>query len=261
MPNTGDTVGVVFPTLMPDLTDIADVQQAFTMYHMGIANWNGIDPASSNSVEGYYKSISASVSDLSLRPIGGGEVRSTEPVLVGPGNLPVPEGYIWLNPDETSQTYPQFPTVIYSPTDPSASLTMSNVGTIWINENSNTIYKPINVWDGTQWREVATSTTTVTTNMQLDSYTLVLSDAGKVIEMNSASANTLTIPPNSSVNFPIGTSIDVVQYGEGQTTIEAGAGVTLRSGGSKLKLTEQYSAATFYQKTTDEWIVLGDLTA
>lgn len=48
-------------------------------------------------------------------------------------------------------------------------------------------------------------------NEQNGDYTLVLTDAGKLIEMvNVAGSRTLTIPANSSVAFPIGTVITVV---------------------------------------------------
>lgn len=100
----------------------------------------------------------------------------------------------------------------------------------------------------------------VVTNTQTASYTLAASDAGKVIEMNVSSANNLTVPLNSSVAIPVGTSIDVVQYGSGQTTIVADGGVTILSSGSKLKLTSQYSAASLYKRGTDEWIAMGDLS-
>lgn len=101
----------------------------------------------------------------------------------------------------------------------------------------------------------------VVINTQTASYQLVLADAGEVIEMNVATANNLTVPLNSSVPFPIGTSIDIVQYGAGQTTIVATGGVTIRSSGNKLKLTGQYSAATLYKRGTDEWVAMGDLSA
>jgi hypothetical protein len=96
-------------------------------------------------------------------------------------------------------------------------------------------------------------------NTQTDSYTLVLTDAGKMITMNKATANNLTVPPNSSVAFPINSRIDVIQYGAGQTTIVAGSGVTIRSSGSKLKLTGQYSGASLWKKGTDEWVLVGDI--
>ena len=98
-------------------------------------------------------------------------------------------------------------------------------------------------------------------NTQTASYTAVLGDAGKVIELNNASANNFTVPLNSSVAFAVNTRIDLVQYGAGQTTIVATVGVTLRSSGSKLKLTGQYSGASLYKRGTDEWVVIGDLAA
>ena len=49
--------------------------------------------------------------------------------------------------------------------------------------------------------------------------------------MNVATANTLTVPPNSSVPFQVGTQVAVRQYGAGVTTLTAGAGVTIRSRG------------------------------
>lgn len=93
------------------------------------------------------------------------------------------------------------------------------------------------------------------------SQTAVIGDAGCIVEMNVASANNYTIPPNSSVAFPLNTRIDVTQYGAGQTTIVAGAGVTLRSVDAKLKLTKQYSGISLYKRGTDEWLVVGDLSA
>jgi hypothetical protein len=101
----------------------------------------------------------------------------------------------------------------------------------------------------------------VSLNTQTASYVLVLADAGKVVEQNVASANTLTVPPNSSVAFPIGTIIEVFQLGAGQITITAGAGVTMRSDGGKLKTTAQYASASLRKRATDEWVVAGDLSA
>lgn len=98
-------------------------------------------------------------------------------------------------------------------------------------------------------------------NTQTDSYTLVLTDAGKMITMNKATANNLTVPPNADVAFPINTRIDVIQYGAGQTTIVAGSGVTIRSADAKLKLNKQYSGASLWKKGTNEWILIGDTAA
>jgi hypothetical protein len=101
---------------------------------------------------------------------------------------------------------------------------------------------------------------TITTNTQTASYSLVLADNGKLILMNVATANNLTIPLNSSINFPVGTKIDVQQIGAGQTTIVATGGVTINSAGGALKLRLQYSGATLVQTATDVWSLFGDIT-
>lgn len=106
---------------------------------------------------------------------------------------------------------------------------------------------------------VYSTVTTVPENAQTGTtYTLVLSDAGKLVSLSNASAITLTIPTNASVAFPTNTRIDLLQYGAGQVTV-GGAGVTIRSSGSKLKLTGQYSGATLWKKGTDEWVLIGDI--
>ena len=92
-------------------------------------------------------------------------------------------------------------------------------------------------------------------------YTLALTDDGKVVEMNNASANTLTVPPNSSVAFPVGSQILVLQTGAGQTTLAAGVGVTVNSKDGNLKLSAQWCAATLIKRATDVWVVVGDLSA
>jgi hypothetical protein len=102
--------------------------------------------------------------------------------------------------------------------------------------------------------------TGIVTNRQTASYTLALGDSNDLVEMNVATANNLTVPLNSSVAFPIGTKIDIAQYGAGQTTVVATSGVTVRSAGGALKLSVQYSGATLVKIGTDEWYLFGDIT-
>ncbi len=94
-------------------------------------------------------------------------------------------------------------------------------------------------------------------NAQTASYTLVLSDDGKLVEMGVGSANTLTIPPNADVAFPVGTSIDILQTGSGKTQIVAGSGVTANSANG-LYLRAQWSAVTLIKRATNTWVVFGD---
>ncbi len=114
---------------------------------------------------------------------------------------------------------------------------------------------------------------TVTTNLGLKvdsltpisqktaSYTLSsLTERDDLIEMSSASALTLTIPPASAVDYPIGTSIDILQTGAGQVTIAAGAGVTVNATPG-LKLRTTWSSCTLFKRAQNTWVVYGDLTA
>jgi len=100
----------------------------------------------------------------------------------------------------------------------------------------------------------------VVTNRQTASYTLALTDVNDLVEMNVATANNLTVPLNSSIAFPIGTKIDIAQYGAGQTTVVATSGVTIRSAGGALKLAAQYSGGSLVKIATDEWYLFGDIT-
>jgi hypothetical protein len=100
----------------------------------------------------------------------------------------------------------------------------------------------------------------VTVNSQGGNYTLVLADDSAYVRMTSASANNLTVPANSSVAFPVGTSIAVRQAGAGVTTLVAGGGVTLNNPGSALTISKQNGTVQLIKVATDTWDLLGDLT-
>lgn len=100
---------------------------------------------------------------------------------------------------------------------------------------------------------------TLTANTVTDDYTLVLSDAGKVVEMNAATAKTITVPPNASVAFPTGTIIELCQVGAGTTSIAPGSGVTIRSLGSATDLQTQWATASLRKRATNEWVLTGEI--
>jgi hypothetical protein len=102
---------------------------------------------------------------------------------------------------------------------------------------------------------------TVTRNTQTASYTLVLGDAGKLVEISNAAGVTLTVPTNASVAFPTGTKIDLLQTGAGQVTVAGAGGVTVNSDQGNLKLTGQWSGATLVKRDTNTWVLIGNLTA
>jgi hypothetical protein len=94
-------------------------------------------------------------------------------------------------------------------------------------------------------------------------YTTVLADNGKLTTLTNASAIAVTIPPNSSAAYPVGAQINMAQLGAGQVTVSGGSGVTIVSTGATStapKARAQYSTLTAVQTSTDNWLVMGDIS-
>jgi hypothetical protein len=95
-------------------------------------------------------------------------------------------------------------------------------------------------------------------------YTFVLTDANNtLVTASNASAQTYTIPPNSSVAYAIGSQINVIAIGAGQVSFAQGSGVTIASTGATAtapKIRAQYSSATAIKNGTDSWYVIGDIS-
>jgi hypothetical protein len=87
-------------------------------------------------------------------------------------------------------------------------------------------------------------------------YTLAMADAGGQVDMSNAAANTVTVPTNATVPFPIGTVVSVCMKGAGITTIAAAGGVTLQKPSAKsLAISAQYELARLHKVATDTWRV------
>lgn len=102
---------------------------------------------------------------------------------------------------------------------------------------------------GTQARNTQTGTT----------YTLVLTDAQKLITFNNAAAIAVTIPDNA-VAFPYGstaTGIDFLQLGAGTVTFAPAGGVTL-NGTPGLRTRAQFSGGTLLKVGENDWVIVGD---
>ena len=89
--------------------------------------------------------------------------------------------------------------------------------------------------------------------------TLQLSDAHSLLRMNSSSARTITVPPNSSVAFSLGTVINVLHEGSGTLAYVAGSGVTVRSLGGSLSSAGQYAVQTLIKLDTNNWSLAGGI--
>ena len=88
------------------------------------------------------------------------------------------------------------------------------------------------------------------------SYSLVAADNGKIITMNVATPNTLTVPASLDVGF----NCTVIQLGAGQTTITA-SGTTLNSYQGYLKISGQHGSASIVGYTSNVYNVAGNLSA
>lgn len=111
-----------------------------------------------------------------------------------------------------------------------------------------------------QANALAEATIAVNAQGTATSYTLALTDAGKLVTFTGAAA-TVTIPLNATVAFAVGDQINIAQLGTAQVTIGTASGVTLVSSGSKTKTNGQYAVATVVQYTTNSWLLLGNISS
>lgn len=99
----------------------------------------------------------------------------------------------------------------------------------------------------------------VSINTQTDNYSLVLTDLNKIVEINSGTSKTLTIPTNASVAFDIGTRVAIRQAGTGTVTIAGDVGVTVQSESSAFDLAGQYAMAMLFKIDTNTWALEGNV--
>jgi hypothetical protein len=112
----------------------------------------------------------------------------------------------------------------------------------------------------TTYGEVWNYPSDLTLNAQTGTtYTLALTDSGKFVTCSNAGAITVTIPLNSSVAFPTGSQVNILQLGAGQVTFSPTGGVTMYAQGSKTKTFGQYSVATLVKIASDTWVLCGNI--
>jgi hypothetical protein len=234
-----ENIGTLIPTKIPGYSDAADIQAALRLYHYGSYTF---DTAESDEGNLLNPSIAYTINDLQSQI----------------------DGFSGLSPD----LFTSKGSLLSASSASTVSLLTVGVNGTVLTANSATA-------TGLEWATpsvTATNTVTLTnktltspvinlsTNTQIASYSLILSDASKIVELSVGSANTVTIPLNSSHAFPIGTQILVVQANSGQTTIAGAAGVTVNATPG-LKLRSQWSSAVLIKRSTDTWFALGDLVA
>lgn len=111
--------------------------------------------------------------------------------------------------------------------------------------------------------ELARTAISVTpTTVATTTYTLVLADAYEYVRLTNAAGCDVTVPPNSSVAFPIGTTITFRTTASAASKFTPGAGVTLNKvgGGTGTQTFAEIGATTQLKKVgTNEWDMIGGL--
>jgi len=93
-------------------------------------------------------------------------------------------------------------------------------------------------------------------------YSLVSSDAFKIVTLANTSAITVTVPTNDSQPFSNGTTIHFVQTGDGQVTFSnAGSSSVILNATPGFNTRAQYSATSLICLGTNNWVLVGDLAA
>lgn len=94
-------------------------------------------------------------------------------------------------------------------------------------------------------------------------YTTAIEDANSVIETSSGSSVNVTIPPNASVAYPIGTRLTVVRGGDGGVTILEGSGVTVTVAfeiyADPPVVRGKFGVVELVKTATNTWRAFGDL--
>lgn len=236
-----ESIGTLVPTKIPGLSDAADIQAALRAYHYGSYTF---DTAESNAANLINPSIAYTINNLQSQITAAVEDYVDEDILTAKGSLITASAAstpVELGIGTNGHVLTANSSATYGLEWAAPAVTASNTVTL----TNKTLTAPI---------------ATLATNAQSASYTLVLTDQSDIVEMNVASGNNLTVPPNGDVAFPTGTVITILQTGSGQTTLVAGSGVTV-NGSPGLKLRGQWSSATLVKRDTNTWVAIGDLTS
>lgn len=237
-----ESIGTLIQTKIPGLSDPADIQAAFRLYHYGDENYNSANSNAANlvspsiaytlnSLQTQITAIDLSTALLKTDFAAKGDLLSASAndtlsiLSVGSNgtvltaNSATASGLAWTTPD----------------------VTLTNTATL----TNKTLTAPV---------------INLSINPQSSAYELVLSDNGKMVEMSTSA--TVSIPTNATQAFAVGAQVTILQTTSGQVTIAAtNGGTTTVNGTPGLKLRAQWSSAVCIKRATDSWVVLGDLVA
>jgi hypothetical protein len=239
-----ESIGNLVPTKIPGYADAADIQAALRLYHYGDYAYTASNSNTANLVN---PSIAYTINNLQSQITAidvGSTLKATD--FAAKGDL-----------------------LSASANDTLSVLSVGSNGTVLTANSASASGLAWTAPDVTLTNSATLTNKTLTApvinlsiNPQTVAYELVLADNGKMVEVSSASAVTLSIPTNANQAFATGAQITILQTSTGQVTIAAtDAGTTTVNGTPGLKLRAQWSSAVCIKRATDSWVVLGDLVA
>lgn len=129
-------------------------------------------------------------------------------------------------------------------------------------DTDGSVINDVQFYDGTRWRSVSDSAILKSPTVSAGAYTLLITDAGNSLKISDSTDSIIYIPENSSVAFKIGQKIEILRYGTGAVSVAPiNSNVTLNSKNSNRKIAARYSGAVLTKISTNEWLLIGDLTA
>jgi len=223
-----------FDTLIPVLADAPDIVEAFRLYHYGRPGQ--VTAPSALSIHGHLDSLTTSLQSIE-----------------GTASF-LQEQYVPLSASaEFIETSIATLTNEYASITASASILSASVANISpsVDVLSASVVSLDSKITELEYLDIKTVTDAL--------YVLDIDDVNKVIEMNSASANTVIVPNSASVNFPIGSAINIIRFSEEETEVLGDSGVTILSTDNLTNLAFQYSGATLYKYLNNTWLLIGSL--
>jgi hypothetical protein len=239
-----ESIGNLIPTKIPGYADAADIQAALRLYHYGDYTYTSSNSNTANLVN---PSIAYTINSLQTQ-ISAIDLSTA-----------------LLKTDFAAKV----DLLSASANDTLSVLSVGSNGTVLTANSASASGLAWTTPDVTLTNSATLTNKTLTApvinlsiNPQTVAYELVLADNGKMVEVSSASAVTLSIPTNANQAFATGAQITILQTSTGQVTIAAtDAGTTTVNGTPGLKLRAQWSSAVCIKRATDSWVVLGDLVA
>lgn len=285
-----------FNTQIPSITDNADIQTAFRLYHYG-SNTSTPSTIPENSIAGHFNTINLAKinkapesipasANLNDYVVTGFYTQTNNSFADNGTNYPPQKFAGLLNVvNDGSVVFQQYQVVGASETGDSTN----TINRTWWRFNFAGSWRPwrtfvessdFSTLGDARYYTQTSANNLFSTRSYVDStfltiseanqrqyvqetsvtgnYTLVLSDVGKVISVDNSASATITIPLNSSVAFPVGTLINVYARTANPVFVTPATGVTLRPK-SNIRLFEQYTEISLRKRDTNEWVASGNI--